>query len=72
MGAESNGGKRCERCGKPMTWAMQRVQYGRILKRGYSKNDAKELAKQCQKCVTKFLKWRKACGTEPIAKINGQ
>ena len=47
---------KCKNCELPMTWAKQRVQYGRLLKRGYSQLEAKTAMHNCQKCVTLLLK----------------
>lgn len=41
--------------GTRMTWAAQRVQYGLLLKRGYSKDEAKAAMPRCQKCMTRRL-----------------
>ena len=46
----------CKVCNIQMTWAAQRVQYGRIIKKGYSATVAKILQPRCQKCVTRLLK----------------
>ena len=46
----------CKSCRSRMTWAQQRVQFGRMLKRGLNKEQAKLLLPQCQKCITRHLK----------------
>ena len=48
--------KQCKGCGTPrMTWAEDRRQYGRALKRGLSPDEAKALTPRCQKCMTIVL-----------------
>ncbi len=39
-----------------MTWAAQRVQYGRLLKSGATPAEAKEAPLRCQKCLTLVLR----------------
>ena len=46
---------RCKGCNYPITWAEQRRQYGRLLKRGLATDQAKAAAPRCQKCMTKYL-----------------
>lgn len=46
----------CLRCGRPMTWAQQRQQFGRLLRRGFSIEHAKQLNPRCQTCMTITLK----------------
>src|SRR4051794_37021981 len=45
----------CLDCRGPMTWAGQRAQYGRALRRGLTKDQAKAATPRCQKCMTKHL-----------------
>ena len=49
---------RCRGCGNPITWADQRRQYGRLLRRGLSTEEAKAALPRCQKCVTRWLRDR--------------
>jgi hypothetical protein len=46
---------RCISCDKHMTWADQRVQYGRLRRRGLPDTQAKAAMPCCQKCVTRRL-----------------
>jgi hypothetical protein len=39
-------------CGRRMTWAETRVQYGRMIKRGCSVEESKRRSPICGKCVT--------------------
>jgi hypothetical protein len=39
-----------------MTWAQQRVQYGRLKKREYCEDDIKAILPRCQKCLTVWMK----------------
>jgi hypothetical protein len=43
---------RCRDCHNPMTWADQRYQFVRLIRRGLTSDDAKRLMPRCQKCVT--------------------
>jgi hypothetical protein len=43
---------RCLRCNYPMTWDAQKRQYARLLKRGMTPAEIKQLLPRCQKCVT--------------------
>ena len=47
---------KCKKCKCLMTWAEQRVQWGRWIKKGFSKLDANENMPLCNKCNTKQLK----------------
>lgn len=46
---------RCLGCDYRMTWAARRRQYGRLLRRGFSADQAKAAMPRCQKCVTRWL-----------------
>lgn len=48
--------KRCTQCHNPMTWAHQRVQYGRLLRLGLKPEHAKRLLPRCHKCITARLR----------------
>lgn len=56
---------RCRTCGAYMTWAAQRVQYGRLLRRGIPENVMRHELPRCQKCVTQWL--RATQGDQPGA-----
>jgi hypothetical protein len=43
---------RCLQCGLGMTWAEQRRQYGRLIRKGLNPQDAKAITPLCQKCIT--------------------
>jgi len=43
---------RCLRCGLGMTWAEQRRQFGRLIRKGLSPQEVKTIAPLCQKCIT--------------------
>lgn len=47
--------KECLDCKYPMTWAQQRVQFGRLVKRGLSREETKAAMPRCQTCVTRML-----------------
>jgi hypothetical protein len=49
---------RCRRCELPLTWAMAKVQYGRMIKRGLTPDEAKTLSPCCSKCTTIVLQER--------------
>lgn len=53
---------RCQACGNPMTWAAQRVQFGRLKRRGMSPEAIKAAGRRCQKCMTTHL----ASALDPI------
>jgi hypothetical protein len=42
----------CLRCGFPITWEAQWQQWGRLMRRGLSPEEAKALMPRCQKCIT--------------------
>ena len=42
----------CLRCNQQMTWAEQRRQFGRLIRYGWTPEEAKRLTPRCQKCVT--------------------
>lgn len=46
----------CLRCKYPMTWEAQRRQFGRLIRRGLTKEQAKEMLPRCQKCMTVYLR----------------
>jgi hypothetical protein len=47
---------KCNACRNPMTWAAVRVQYGRLLRRGFTEEQVKAVLPRCQTCVTRWLK----------------
>jgi len=49
---------RCKRCRCLMTWADQRKQFGRMIGRGLTTEEAKTVQPRCQKCVTVYLRER--------------
>lgn len=46
----------CMDCRNRMTWAQQRVQYGRLKKRGVSEAHIKAALPRCQKCITIWVR----------------
>jgi hypothetical protein len=47
---------KCIACGLPkMTWADQRRQYGRAIRKGLTPDEAKRIMPRCQKCMTEFF-----------------
>ncbi len=56
LAAANRGRTRCRRCNYEMTWAAQRRQFGRLMKRGLSVQQAKEILPPCQTCVTRYLR----------------
>ena len=51
---------RCKHCKKAMTWAEQKVQFGRLIKNNYKIKLAKLSMPLCQKCNTIFIRKEKA------------
>ena len=51
-----NSSTQCRDCRNPMTWAAQRVQYGRLIRRGLPPAQIKAILPRCQKCVTRWLR----------------
>ena len=49
---------RCLACDSPMTWRDQRRQFARLLERGFTADEAKQLTPRCQKCMTILLRER--------------
>lgn len=50
------GKTKCRGCGRQIsTWAEQRKQFGRAIKRGLNYEQAKEASPRCQKCMTNYL-----------------
>jgi hypothetical protein len=49
---------KCRDCCNPMTWSAQRRQFARLVHRGVTLDEAKQLMPRCQKCVTQLLRWR--------------
>ena len=47
---------RCKNCHWSMTWSEQRVQYGRLVRKGIKPENIKAIMPRCQKCVTKWMK----------------
>lgn len=46
---------RCLSCNHPITWAEQKKQFGRLVRKGLSSEQAKRLLPWCGKCVTNAL-----------------
>jgi hypothetical protein len=46
---------KCLDCHNPMTWTSQPEQVARLVKRGFTADEAKQLMPRCQKCVTELL-----------------
>jgi hypothetical protein len=46
----------CKECQKTMTWAQQRVQWGRLKSKGYTEQEIKDAMPRCQKCLTRWVK----------------
>jgi hypothetical protein len=49
----------CQHCRYPMTWEAQRRQFGRLMRSGFTKAEAKALLPRCQKCMTVLLENRR-------------
>lgn len=47
---------KCAGCQSRLTWAEQRVQYGRLVRRGLTREQIKALSPRCQKCMTVALR----------------
>jgi hypothetical protein len=47
---------RCQNCNCEMTWSEQKRQFGRMLRKGLSIEDAGRLSPRCSKCVTQFFR----------------
>ncbi len=46
---------RCQKCRKPLTWAQQRVQFGRLTLHKLDADTIRAVLPRCQKCVTVHL-----------------
>jgi SOS response regulatory protein OraA/RecX len=46
----------CLRCHYPMTWEQQRRQFGRLMRKGFTKDEAKAALPRCQICMTVWLR----------------
>jgi hypothetical protein len=48
----------CLNCGLGygVTWEQQRRQFGRLIRRGFTAEQAKKILPRCQKCVTTYLR----------------
>jgi hypothetical protein len=46
----------CRRCGYKITWAAQRAQFGRLIRLGFSSEQAKGMQPRCQTCMTWYLR----------------
>ena len=46
---------RCKDCKKEMTWASQKTQLGRLIRRGLAIEKARAILPRCQKCVTRAM-----------------
>ena len=52
---------KCSHCLAPMTWAMAKVQYARMLERGVTTEKAKTVSPCCKKCFAALTTdWRRA------------
>jgi len=47
---------RCLRCQRPMNWAEQKRQFGRLMSIGFTVEEAKQTMPRCQKCMTAHLR----------------
>lgn len=49
---------KCKGCGRTfeMTWSLAKAQYGRMLRRGATEEQAKEAGPRCPKCTTRWLR----------------
>ena len=47
---------KCLGCQRRMTWAEQRVQFGRLLRRAFTVDQSRRVLPRCQKCVTTWLR----------------
>lgn len=45
----------CRDCRYPMTWDQQRRQFGRLMQKGFTVDEAKAALPRCQKCLTLWL-----------------
>ena len=55
--------KRCKTCQREMTWAAQRGQFGRLMRKRFSRDQAKLVLPLCGKCLTNWLRQRRQCAT---------
>ena len=62
---------RCHDCGCPITWAAQRKQYGRLMRLGFTPDQATVGMPRCQKCVTKWLKTSHLAGPSATFRLPG-
>lgn len=47
---------KCKGCRKDMTWAAVKVQWGRLMKKGFAVAKVIPIMPRCQKCVTRYLR----------------
>lgn len=47
---------RCHRCRRWLTWTEKRRQFARLMHRGFSVAEAKQILPRCQKCITVWLR----------------
>lgn len=53
----------CLQCGYSITWATQRQQFGRLMRKGFSVEDARKLLPRCQVCLTATLRGKPQIGS---------
>lgn len=46
----------CKGCRRGMTFAEQKFQYWRYIKRGFSKEQIRVITPRCRSCTTQYLK----------------
>lgn len=56
VGAGGPAMTKCLGCQRRMTWAEQRVQFGRLLRRAFTVDQTRRVLPRCQKCVTTWLR----------------
>ena len=61
----------CLNCGRYQTWADTRVQLGRMIRKGFTPDEAKRRSPICGKCVTRLAKFPsgEGGGSTPFDKV---
>jgi hypothetical protein len=59
---------RCTRCGEEQTWATTRASFGRMMRKGFTVEAAKQHSPICSRCVTQVARENKAAleGGRPL------
>jgi hypothetical protein len=61
---------RCLRCGYRITWAEQRRQFARLMRKGSTHEAATSLMPRCQVCLTATLRGDPIIGIKPVSLVS--